>query len=76
MQSTGKEKFTVYVYCKTRKYDPNEEGNEKAWESSSDDSSSESDSDSSDSNSSQSSSEDEQIDLKKPSSNFGKRNSL
>jgi hypothetical protein len=24
MQSTGKEKFTVYVYCKTRKYVPEE----------------------------------------------------
>ena len=31
MQSTGKEKFTVYVYYKTKRYDPKED---KEWLSS------------------------------------------
>lgn len=34
MQSTGKEKFTVYVYCKTKLYDPTSPTNEEDWKSS------------------------------------------
>ena len=41
MQSTGKEKFTVYVYFKTERYDPN-----KPWSDSESEASEESDCDS------------------------------
>ena len=34
MQSTGKEKFTVYVYAKTRRYDPEDA---EAWTSEAED---------------------------------------